>query len=125
MVREYVIRLPGGRGLPPMPWVNVVANESFGFLASETGAGYTWRGNSRENQLTAWRNDPVIDPHEGALYVRDDEAGTFRSPLPGPVRGTRLARSASRPRLLALATFGCEIDHEVCFVRTRVGSARR
>src|SRR5690606_18768465 len=57
---EYVIRLePDGAGLrlPPAPWINVVANEAFGFLASETGAGYTWAGNSREHRLTPWFND--------------------------------------------------------------------
>ena len=82
---EYAIRLGAGRSLPPMPWVNVIANERFGFLASETGAGCTWAENSRLNRLTAWSNDPVIDPHSEALYVRDEEAGIFWSPLPGPV----------------------------------------
>ena len=42
--REYVIRLaPDANGrllLPPLPWTNVMANERFGFLVSETGAGY-------------------------------------------------------------------------------------
>ena len=28
--------------LPPAPWSNVVANPSFGFVASECGPGYTW-----------------------------------------------------------------------------------
>jgi cyclic beta-1,2-glucan synthetase len=40
---EYVVRLPrhedGVQQRPPMPWINVIANESFGFLASESGAG--------------------------------------------------------------------------------------
>src|SRR5690606_31017815 len=53
---EYVIRLetgPGGRlRLPPLPWTNVLANEGFGCLVTETGAGCTWSGNSRENRLT-------------------------------------------------------------------------
>ena len=35
--REYVIRVaPGAR--PPLPWTHVVANESFGFITSESGA---------------------------------------------------------------------------------------
>jgi N,N'-diacetylchitobiose phosphorylase len=87
---EYVIRLGSGPGtldLPPLPWVNVVANEQIGFLASETGAGYTWCGNSRLNRLTPWSNDPVSDPHGEALYLRDEETGEFWSPLPGPAPG--------------------------------------
>ena len=86
---EYVIRLrpdAGGRlNLPPLPWVNVVANPQFGFLASETGAGYTWSQNSRENRLTPWCNDPVLDPHGEAFYLRDEDDGACWSPLPGPM----------------------------------------
>ncbi|MFH1278049.1 MAG: glycosyl transferase [Candidatus Eisenbacteria bacterium] len=85
---EYVIRLrhePGrGLRLPPLPWVNVVANDRLGFLVSETGAGCTWGGNSREHRLSPWSNDPVRDPHDEAIYIRDEETGAFWSPLPGP-----------------------------------------
>ncbi len=88
--REYVIRLgegPGLLALPPVPWVNVVANERIGFIASETGAGCTWAGNSRLNRLTPWRNDPVTDAHGEAVYLRDEDDGEFWSPLPGPCPG--------------------------------------
>jgi cyclic beta-1,2-glucan synthetase len=85
---EYVIRLApdpgGGLRLPPRPWTNVIANERFGLLLSETGAGNTWSGNSREHRLTPWSNDPLADPHEEAFYVLDLETGRFWSPLPGP-----------------------------------------
>jgi N,N'-diacetylchitobiose phosphorylase len=87
---EYVIRLGSGPGMlrfPPLPWVNVIANETIGFLASETGAGYTWCGNSRLNRLTPWSNDPVSDRHGEALYLRDEDDGEYWSPLPGPVPG--------------------------------------
>ncbi|MBA4378013.1 MAG: glycosyl transferase [Gemmatimonas sp.] len=89
--REYVIRLARGRDgrpvLPPQPWVNVVANESFGFLVSETGAGTTWSVNSRERRLTPWANDPVGDPHDESFFVRDEDDGVFWSCLPGPRPG--------------------------------------
>ncbi|HEY3217022.1 MAG TPA: glycosyl transferase [Candidatus Eisenbacteria bacterium] len=88
---EYVIRLPrstpDGLRLPPRPWVNVLANPSFGTLVSETGAGFTWSDNSRELRLTPWSNDPVRDPHDEALYLRDETTGEFWSPLPGPAPG--------------------------------------
>ena len=70
--------------LPPQPWVNVLANEHAGCIVTERGAGYTWAGNSRHNRLTAWHNDPVCDPHAEALWIRDEEAEVFWSPLPGP-----------------------------------------
>ena len=89
--REYVVRVgpatlaaPGDAVVPPMPWSNVVANPSFGFLVSESGAGCTWSGNSRQNKLTPWSNDPVSDPHGEALYLRDHDSGRFWSPQPGP-----------------------------------------
>jgi N,N'-diacetylchitobiose phosphorylase len=88
---EYVILLPrGAHGeleRPPLPWVNVLAGEEAGCIISESGATYTWAGNSRENRITPWFNDPVCDPHGEALFVRDDASGDFWSPTPGPRPG--------------------------------------
>jgi len=81
---EYIIHLGADGARPPMPWINVVANEDVGFLASESGAGYTWSRNSREHRLTPWANDPVVDPHGEALWIRDEDVRRFWSPLPGP-----------------------------------------
>jgi cyclic beta-1,2-glucan synthetase len=64
----------------------VIANPSFGFLVSESGSGYTWSENSRENQLTPWSNDPVSDPVSEAIYIRDDESGELWSPTAQPIR---------------------------------------
>ncbi len=88
--RAYVLRLErdaatGTLQLPPRPWTNVIANERFGAIVSETGAGCTWSENSREHRLTPWSNDPVTDPHGEVLYVRDEETMQFWSALPGPV----------------------------------------
>src|ERR1019366_6702471 len=83
--REYWIAL--GEGLrTPAPWINVIANPSFGFLVSESGSGYTWSGNSRENQLPPWSNDPVTDPAGEAIYIRDEDTGSVWSPTALPVR---------------------------------------
>ncbi len=81
--REYVIEVGPGR-VPPAPWTNVVANERFGFIVTELGGGFTWAGNSRENRLTPWSNDPVRDPLGEALYLRDEGEGQFWSLLPRP-----------------------------------------
>ena len=59
--REYAIYL-GPNTHTPAPWVNVIANPTFGTLISETGSGFTWYGNSQRNRLTQWSNDPVMDP---------------------------------------------------------------
>ncbi|HEX7950429.1 MAG TPA: glucoamylase family protein [Candidatus Limnocylindrales bacterium] len=83
--REYVTVLGPGQSTPA-PWLNVVANPAFGFLVSESGSGYTWSENSRENQLTPWSNDPVSDPVSEAIYVRDDETGELWGPTASPIR---------------------------------------
>jgi len=83
--REYVTILEA-RQCTPAPWLNVVANPGFGFQVSESGAGYTWSLNSRENQLTAWSNDAVSDPPGEAIYIRDDESGEVWGPTALPIR---------------------------------------
>ncbi|HEX4898242.1 MAG TPA: protein ndvB, partial [Candidatus Limnocylindrales bacterium] len=83
--REYVAVM-GPAQATPAPWLNVVANRSFGFQVSESGSGYTWSENSRENQLTPWSNDPVGDPAGEAIYVRDDDSGEVWGPTALPIR---------------------------------------
>ena len=61
----------GMRSRPARPWVNVLANPGFGTHLSESGAGCTWAGNSRMNQLTAWSNDPVADPPSEWVLLQD------------------------------------------------------
>jgi cyclic beta-1,2-glucan synthetase len=73
--------------MTPAPWVNVLANPTFGTVVSESGGAYTWVENAHEFRLTPWNNDPVQDPSGEALYLRDEQTGQFWSPTPGPARG--------------------------------------
>lgn len=82
--REYVLYLAPGQQTPA-PWINVIANPSFGFLVSEVGSSYTWATNSSENRLTPWNNDPVQDRSGETLYLRDEETAEIWSPTPAPV----------------------------------------
>lgn len=84
--REYVTILRDAQWTPA-PWTNVIANEhDFGFQVTETGGGYTWSVNSRENRLTPWSNDAVSDPVGEAIYLRDEESGAVWTTTPLPVR---------------------------------------
>jgi len=83
---EYIITLQRDE-TTPAPWVNVLANATFGTLISESGAAYTWVENSHEFRLTPWSNDPVQDPTGEAIYIRDEETGQYWSPAPSPARG--------------------------------------
>ena len=83
--REYVVTLGEGQWTPA-PWINVVANPEFGFLASADGLGSTWSLNAQQNQLTPWSNDPVSDAAAEAIYIRDDDSGDLWTATPLPIR---------------------------------------
>jgi cyclic beta-1,2-glucan synthetase len=83
--KEYVTALGEGQGTPA-PWINVVANPDFGFQVSESGSGYAWSENSRENKLTPWSNDPVSDTPGETFYVRDEDSGLLWGPTSLPIR---------------------------------------
>ena len=83
--REYVTTLGQGQWTPA-PWINVIANPSFGFQVSVEGSGYTWSINSRENQITQWSNDPVGDRPGEVIYVRDEDTDELWGPTALPIR---------------------------------------
>jgi len=83
--RQYVTVLGEGQWTPA-PWINVIANPSFGFQVSVEGAGYTWSVNSQQNQISPWSNDPVSDRPGEVFYVRDEDSGELWSPTALPIR---------------------------------------
>lgn len=85
---EFVVRRDPDRPTPA-PWINVVANPEFGFLASESSLGCTWSQNSGERRLTPWRNDPVLDAPSEVLYLRDEEMSHVWSATPLPAGDDR------------------------------------
>ena len=66
----------------------MIANERFGFVATDSTLGTTWSENSYQNRLTPWNNDPVVDRPGEVVYVRDDETGEFWSATPLPSAGS-------------------------------------
>jgi len=82
---EYVIQLEKGQNTPA-PWVNVIANPAFGFIASESGSGCTWSENSHENKVTTWTNDAVSDSPGEVLYIGDADTGEVWTSTSLPIR---------------------------------------
>ncbi|NEZ46769.1 cyclic beta 1-2 glucan synthetase [Clostridium niameyense] len=82
---EYIININNDK-TTPMPWINVISNQNFGFHVSESGSSYSWYKNSRENKITNWCNDPVIDGESEQIYIRDEETKDIWSISPKPIR---------------------------------------
>ncbi|QNK73708.1 hypothetical protein H7F36_00005 [Variovorax sp. PAMC28562] len=79
----------------PRPWINVIANASFGFQVSESGIGYTWAVNSSMNQVTPWSNDPVQDPAFEHYLLQDVDTREL-IPLTPAGRGAGASRHRVR-----------------------------
>ena len=86
--KSYVIKLKNYENTPA-PWINVISNKDFGFHISEAGSAYTWCGNSRENKITPWNNDWVMDQSGEVLYIRDNESNLSFTITPMPIRDGR------------------------------------
>ena len=63
--KEYVIYNKN----TPAPWVNVIANKTFGTLVTNNGCGFTYAFNSGEYKISSWTNEMVNnDKSEGFKF---------------------------------------------------------
>ena len=137
--REYVTLL-GAEQWTPAPWANVIGNAvDFGFQVTESGGGYTWSVNSRENRLTPWSNDAISDPPGEVVYLRDEDSGTVWSATPLPIRerepyiirhgqGYSVFEHTSHgisQELLAFAPLDASVKISLLRLRNRTGRKRR
>jgi len=79
--KEYIITTP----LTPRPWGNVISNGDYGMMISQTGSGFSWRGNAGQNRLTRSFQDLVKDNWGKYFYIRDLDSGRFWSAAYKPV----------------------------------------
>ncbi|NBI08562.1 hypothetical protein D1641_00815, partial [Colidextribacter sp. OB.20] len=111
-----------GEELPPVGWSQVLCNPEFGWLTDETGAGFLWSGgNSRENRLTSWANDPLavggqetitisIKEGEYSVFAAGDGCPCAVTYRPGLARWTKELEETSKtggqcPPLLVTESF--------------------
>ena len=124
---EFRFEVGAGRR-PARPWVNVLANPSFGCQVSEAGGGYTWAVNSRLNQLTAWSNDPVADTPSEWFLLQDRDTREVWNVAPSAWgdagEGYRIEHgqghsriSHQRGELAVTASWCVDADHAVKQVR--------
>ncbi len=79
--REYVITTPH----TPRPWGNIISNGDYGLMVSQTGSGYSWRGNAGQNRITRSFQDLVKDNWGKYFYIRDLKRNVFWSATYKPV----------------------------------------
>jgi len=80
--REYVITRPD----TPRPWINVMSNGDYGAIISQTGSGFSWKGNSNLSRITRWEQDLIKDDWGKYIYVRDNQSGAYWSLSWKPLR---------------------------------------
>ena len=73
--KEFVITNP----LTPRPWINVISNGDYSLIVTQTGGGYSFRGNAEQNRLTRSFQDIVKDNWGKYFYIRDLESGKFHT----------------------------------------------
>lgn len=79
--REYVITTP----LTPRPWGNIISNGDYGLMVSQTGSGYSWRGNAGQNRITRSFQDLIRDNWGKYFYIRDLKRNVYWSAAFKPV----------------------------------------
>lgn len=55
----------------PMPWSNVIANDSFGTIVTNNGCGYTYGYNSSEFKISAWTNEKVLNDKSEGIKINN------------------------------------------------------
>ncbi len=113
--KAYAIHLHKGCW-PPLPWINVISNPvGFGFTISETGQGTTWNMNGRENRLTPWSNDTVIETPAEAIYLRDEATGEYWSLTPLSIDSSAEWRITHYPGHTSMEHTQKGVSHKLSF----------
>ena len=80
--KEFIITDP----YTPRPWVNVVSNGDYSLIVSQTGGGFSFRGNAEQNRVTRLYQDIVKDNWGKYFYIRDKSDGSYWSAALNPVK---------------------------------------
>jgi len=72
--REFIVTEP----LLARPWMNVLSNGNWCYLASHLGGGYSFLGNPTVGRITRWHIDGVPrDTTGNFVYLRDERTGRW------------------------------------------------
>ena len=80
--KEYVITRPD----TPLPWINYLSNGKYCAMVSNTGGGYSFYVDPRDQRILRYRyNNLPMDRPGRYLYIRDNQTSEFWSPTWQPV----------------------------------------
>ncbi|MFX1409898.1 MAG: GH36-type glycosyl hydrolase domain-containing protein [Promethearchaeota archaeon] len=80
--KEYVITQPD----TPLPWINYLSNGKYCAMVSNTGGGYSFYIDPREQRILRYRyNNLPIDRPGRYIYVKDTQTSEYWSPTWQPV----------------------------------------
>jgi cellobiose phosphorylase len=79
--REYIVTTP----ITPRPWGNIISNGDYGMMISQTGSGFSWRGNAGQNRITRSFQDLIKDNWGKYFYIRDLKRNIYWSATYKPV----------------------------------------
>jgi cyclic beta-1,2-glucan synthetase len=58
---------------PPRPFSLIMSNGYFGGIVTSCGGGYSFYKNARENKITRWSGDAVLDSPSEMVWIEDGE----------------------------------------------------
>ena len=70
--KEYRIKVTKNEKTP-LPWSHLLVNSKIGTLVTSNGGGFSWYGNSRENKISTWCNDVILDTPSEIILLEDNE----------------------------------------------------
>ncbi|MFB6152024.1 MAG: GH36-type glycosyl hydrolase domain-containing protein [Haloarculaceae archaeon] len=80
---EYVIEQPD----TPTPWINYLGEGIYGGIVSNTGGGYSFYRDPKNQRVTRYRYNAVPEDQPGRyVYLRDADTGEYWSPTWQPVK---------------------------------------
>jgi cellobiose phosphorylase len=80
--KEYVITQPD----TPLPWINYLSNGKYCAIISNTGGGYSFYIDPRDQRILRYRyNNVPLDRPGRYIYIKDDQTSEYWSPTWQPV----------------------------------------
>lgn len=70
----------------PKPWVNVISNENYGLVISQTGGGFSFLEHSEFNRFNRWHQDLIQDNWGKYFYFKNENSGEVWNPLWMPTK---------------------------------------